>query len=56
MTRAIEKAGSVAAWGRSIGIGKSYAHEVHAGDRPASDAVLLSLGLVKTVRERFLEI
>ena len=55
---AIRSAGSCAAWARSLGISKSYGHEIHNGLRPASDAILASVGLVRKPagRDMFLEI
>ncbi len=49
--KAVERAGSCAAWARQVGVGKSYAFDVYAGNRPASDTVLVALGL-RRVRRR----
>jgi hypothetical protein len=53
--REIDLAGSCAAWGRKVGVGKSYAHQVYNGERPPSDLVLAALGLRRIRRDRFVE-
>lgn len=56
MTQAIERAGGIRKWAATLGISKSYAHEIYSSKRPAPDHVLAKMGLARSVQERFLEL